>query len=38
VKDIACGALFTLALTNRGRVFICGMLGTVGASTIDEQI
>jgi alpha-tubulin suppressor-like RCC1 family protein len=24
VIDIACGALFTIALTNKGRVFGCG--------------
>ena len=38
IVDIACGALFTLALSNRGRVFACGALGTVGASTLEEQI
>lgn len=36
--DIACGALFTIALSNKGRVFACGALGTVAASTLEEQI
>ena len=38
VVDVACGALFTIALSNKGRVFACGALGTVGATTLEEQI
>lgn len=38
VTDIACGALFTLALTSQQRLFLCGLLGNSPATTIDEQL
>lgn len=38
IVDIACGALFTVAMSNKGRVFACGALGTVAASTLEEQV
>ena len=37
IVDIACGALFTLALSNRGRMFIAGLIGGSGGTTIEEQ-
>lgn len=38
VADIACGALFTIVLTNKGRVLACGMLGAVTMSTLEDQL
>jgi alpha-tubulin suppressor-like RCC1 family protein len=34
VSDIACGALFTIVLTNKGRVLACGLLGALTLSTL----
>lgn len=34
VVDIACGALFTVVLTNKGRVLACGVIGTPSISTL----
>jgi alpha-tubulin suppressor-like RCC1 family protein len=36
--DLACGALFTIALTNKGRIFGCGILGATGINTLEDQI
>ena len=36
IVDIACGALFTIALSNRGRVFEAGLIGGSNSATIDE--
>ena len=30
--DIACGALFTIVLSNKGRVFVSGLIGAGGGS------
>lgn len=38
VVDIACGALFTVALTNKGRVLACGVIGAPAISTLEDQI
>lgn len=36
IFSISCGALFTLALTNKGRVFGCGYQGTNISTTHEE--
>jgi len=38
IVDIACGALFTLALSNRGKVFISGLIGGGVVGTLEEQL
>jgi alpha-tubulin suppressor-like RCC1 family protein len=38
VVDIACGALFTVVLTNQGRVLACGVIGTLAISTLEDQL
>ncbi len=38
VVDIACGALFTVVLTNKGRVLACGVIGTPTISTLEDQL
>lgn len=35
--DIACGALFTVALSNAGRVFVSGLIGGGLPGSIEEQ-
>ena len=37
IFDIECGALFTLALSNRGRIFVAGLIGGSGGTSIEEQ-
>lgn len=38
IVSIAAGALFTIALSNRGRVFAAGSLGSMSSATLDEQM
>jgi hypothetical protein len=38
IVNIAGGALFTIVLSNRGRVFVCGSLGSTSSATLDEQM
>lgn len=38
VISIACGALFTIALTNKGKVLGCGLIGGASAGSLDEEI
>lgn len=35
IIDIACGALFTVALSNKGRVFTAGLIGGGPAGNIE---
>jgi alpha-tubulin suppressor-like RCC1 family protein len=37
IVDIACGALFTVALSDKGRVFVAGLIGGGSAGSIEEQ-
>ncbi len=37
IEDIACGALFTVALSNKGRIFACGFQGVNSTSQTAEQ-
>lgn len=38
VVDIACGALFTIVITNKGKVLGCGVLGATGGTTLEDQL
>lgn len=38
IVNIAGGALFTIVLSNKGRVFVCGSLGNTSSATLDEQM
>ena len=35
IIDIAAGALFTLALSNKGKIFIAGLIGRSSGNSID---
>ena len=37
IESISCGALFTIALSNKGRVFGCGFQGTHSANQSHEE-
>ena len=38
MTDIACGALFTIVLTNKGRVLSCGIIGSPSINTLEDQL
>jgi alpha-tubulin suppressor-like RCC1 family protein len=38
IIDVACGALFTVALSNKGRVFVTGLIGGGPLGTLEEQL
>lgn len=38
MADIACGALFTVVLTSKGRVLSCGIIGSPSINTLEDQL
>ena len=38
IVDLAAGALFSVALSNRGRVFIAGLIGGGAVGSLEEQL